>query len=110
MPGPGTGRSGLWKRWRKEGVEGRTTPAWMRASHAELFAEIEAADVRVVHDILSPALHQDLARIDDIGAVGEAERLAHVMVGDQHADAAIGQVADQRLNVADRDRIDAGER
>ena len=28
----------------------------------------------------------------------------------KHADAALGQVADQRLNVAHRDRIDAGER
>ena len=31
------------------------------------------------------------------------------MVGDQHADAAIGEMADKILNVANRDRIDAGE-
>src|SRR5262249_21059545 len=78
--------------------------------HAEFLAQVEPADVRVVDDIVSPALHQDLARVDDIGAVGEAERLAHIVVGDQHADAALGQMAHQRLDVADRDRIDAGER
>src|SRR5262252_3593156 len=78
--------------------------------HPEFLAEVEPADVRVVDDVLGPALHQHLARIDDVGPVGEAERLAHIVVGDQHADAALGQVAHQRLDVADRDRVDAGER
>src|SRR5689334_3133829 len=72
-----------------EDVDGRDRPghdAPKGASHAEFLAEIEPADVRVIHDILSPALHQDLARVDDVGAVGQAERLAHIVVGDQHAD------------------------
>src|SRR5262245_20662873 len=37
-----------------------TSPAKRRlgASHAELLAQVEAPDIGVVHDILSPALHQ----------------------------------------------------
>src|SRR5439155_20389281 len=34
---------------------------------------------------------------------------AHMLSGEKDADAAIGEVADEILNVADRDRIDAGE-
>src|SRR5258707_9996866 len=66
---------------------------------AEFFAEIEAADLGIVHDIVLAALHEDLARIDDVGPVGEVERLAHVMVGDEHADAAGGQTAQDRKSV-----------
>ena len=32
------------------------------------------------------------------------------MIGDQHADAAVPQARDDRLNVVDRDRVDAGKR
>jgi ABC-type lipopolysaccharide export system ATPase subunit len=38
-----------------------------------------------------------------------AERLAHVVVGDEHADAAALEVHHQFLDVADRDRVDARE-
>ncbi len=45
----------------------------------------------------------------DIGAVHQAERLAHIVVGDQDADTPRGEVAHQFLDVADGDRVDAGE-
>src|SRR5690606_33902850 len=80
-----------------------------RPLHPELFAQIQTPDVWVVHDILRPPLHEHLARIDDVGAVGQAERLADIVVGDQDADAAVGKVTHQLLDVADGDRINAGE-
>ena len=55
------------------------------------------------------ALRQHLAGVDDIGAVDEAERLADVVIGDEHADAARLQMPHEILDVADRDRVDAGE-
>src|SRR4051812_7972068 len=48
--------------------------------------------------------------MDDVGAVDKPKRLAHVVIGDQHADAKARQVADERLDVTDRDRVDAGKR
>ena len=60
-------------------------------------------------DVVGRALHEHAPGVDDIGAVDEAERLAHIMVRDQHADAAALEVAHQLLDVAHRDRIDAGE-
>src|SRR5258708_31274709 len=49
------------------------------------------------------------AVVNDVGAVGDAERLADVVVRDEHADAAIAQVKDDLLDVGDRDRIDPCE-
>jgi len=73
----------------------------------ELFAEIEPPHVGIVDDIGRPALHQNFAGINDIGSIGQAERLAHIVVDDQDADPAIGQMPHQRLDVADRNRVDA---
>ena len=52
---------------------------------------------------------QDMAAVDDIGAVDQSERFAHVVIGDQNADAATLEMAHEVLDVADRDRVDAGE-
>ena len=48
--------------------------------------------------------------VHDVGAIGDAQRFADVVVGDEHADAALLQVKDDLLDVGDRDRVDAGER
>src|SRR5262249_27148945 len=39
----------------------------------------------------------------------QVERLAHIVIGDEHADTALGEMANERANVVDRDWIDAGE-
>ncbi len=76
----------------------------------KFFAQIELAHLGVVHDVIAPALHQDLAGIDDIGAIGQGEGLAHIVVGDQNADAPAGQPPHQLLDFHDRLGIDARER
>ena len=55
-------------------------------------------------------LGQHVAAVDDVGPVDQPEGLANVVIGDQHADPATFQMPHQILYVADRDRIDAGER
>ena len=47
--------------------------------------------------------------VNDVGTVDQAQRLADVVVCNQHPDAAVGQVPDQLLDVADGYRVDAGE-
>src|SRR6185503_5828795 len=80
-----------------------------RALKSEFLAKVKAAYIRIVDDLFRTALRQYLPGIDDIGAVGQPQRFAHIVVSDQHADAAVGEVADEVLNVAHRDRINAGE-
>src|SRR4029077_1038515 len=83
--------------------------AFLASSEAEFLAQIQPPDVGIVDDLVRRSLGQDLARVDDIGAVGEPQRFPHIMVGDQYADTAIGEMANEILDVADRDGIDAGE-
>src|ERR1700736_1036926 len=77
---------------------------------AELLAEIDAADIDVGDDLLRRAFHEHAALMKDVGAIDDVERLAHIVVGDQHTDAAILEMGDEVANVAHRDRVDAGER
>src|SRR5258706_2745209 len=76
----------------------------------EALAEVDLARLRAGRDRFRTSLFQDQPLVDDVGAVADAERLAHVVVGDQNADAAGGELADDLLNLGDRDRVDAGER
>src|SRR6476620_6829920 len=76
----------------------------------QLLGKIDAADFLAFDDFGGPALEEHLAGMDDTGPVDQAERLADIVVGNEHADAEAGQMPDQRLDIADRDRVDAGKR
>src|SRR5690606_19304975 len=78
-------------------------------SESKSFAKVKPADVFVGYQRLGTTGKQDLAAVDDAGAIDDIERLAHVMIRDQHADAASLQVLHQLADVADRERVDAGE-
>ena len=52
---------------------------------------------------------QNSALIDDIRVIANAKGLAHIVIGDQHANPAILQEPDDALNVDHCDRIDARE-
>src|SRR4051812_40453268 len=58
----------------------------------EPFAEIDPAHALMRDDVARRTLHQHLPVMQDIGPVDDLQRLAHVVVGDQHADAAVLQV------------------
>src|ERR1700676_2496015 len=68
---------------------GARGPAAAGASEAEALAQIDPADALVGHDLLGRALHEHAALVEDVGAVDDLKRLAHVVVGDEHADAAV---------------------
>ena len=53
---------------------------------------------------------QHLPAIDDAGAIHDIQRFAHVVVGDQHADAAFLEIDHQMPDIGDRQWIDACER
>src|SRR3569623_150821 len=80
------------------------------ASQREALAEIQPPDILVGDEVLRRSGEQHAAVIDDVAAVDDVERLADVMVGDQHADAALLQFDDEVAKVGDRQRIDPRER
>src|SRR5690625_925701 len=50
-----------------------------------------------------------MAFADDVGAFADIEGLAYVVVGDEDADAALAQMADDLLDIMHGNRVDAGE-
>src|SRR5213078_2199109 len=76
----------------------------------EPVAEVDLARDGVVGDLGGGAGHQNPAIVEDVRAIGDRERLTHVVVRDEDPDAALAQPADDLLDVADRDRVDARER
>ena len=65
-----------------------------RRSEAELFAQINAFYLLVGQNSIRRAVGNQFAPADDVGAFTYVQRLAHVVVGDQHARAAVTQVLD----------------
>lgn len=80
-----------------------------RLRNAEIFTQIDAAHVLVLDDLGRGAGHQHLALVQNIGAIDNFQCFPHVVIGDQHTDAAFFQVRDQMANVAHADRVNAGK-
>ena len=69
-----------------------------------------SATVVVEHELAHGAGDLHLPVEHDVRAVDDVERLLHVVIADQHADAAVAEAGDDGLDVVHGDRIDAGER
>src|SRR2546423_1336267 len=78
--------------------------------HRETLAQVDPLYLRIVAELLRSTPSENPAFIDDVRAVGHRERLADVVVGDQHPDPARLQVENDLLQVEHRDRVDARER
>ena len=86
--------------------------SWPRASwrfKAEPLAKVDPPHVLVLNDRGRLAAGQHVPLADDAGAVADTQRLAHIVIGDEYADAAVAQEGDDGLDVDDGDRVDAGE-
>ena len=53
----------------------------------EIGAEIDAPDLFIGRQTVGRAAPEDDPVGDDVRAVGDPQRLAHVVIGDEHADA-----------------------
>src|SRR5438034_6431791 len=76
---------------------------------SELRPQIYSTHVVVARQTRRRAAAEDRAVVNDVRAIGDAQRLADIVIGDEHADAAVAQVKDDFLNVGDGNRIDAGK-
>src|SRR5262245_5350412 len=77
---------------------------------SELGPEIDSAHFVVCGQCVGGAAVKDPPVVNDVGPVGDPEGLAHVVVGDEHPDAAIFEMEDDFLDVGYCDGIDAGKR
>ena len=78
--------------------------------HAEIFTQVHPAYAVIIDNFVGVPRGEYRAVVQDVGSVADAERFAHVVVGDQHPDRAFLEKPDDALDVEDCDRIDARER
>src|SRR6516165_417621 len=79
------------------------------ASKPERLAQVHLTDLGVGKDFFRSAGGDHRPLVDDVCPRAHPKGLADIMVSDQHADAALGELADDALDVEDGERIDAGE-
>jgi hypothetical protein len=88
----------------------QTPPLWRtNASEAEMLSQIDFPHALIINDFVGFAAGEHAAVIDDVGAVADAQSLAHVVVSDEHTDLALFQEADDFLDVEHGYGVDAGE-
>ena len=72
-------------------------------------AQINAANVFVANHFFGGARHQNLAIVQDIGAINHAQGLPDVVIRYQHTDTPVFQVRYQFADFANCNRIDTGD-
>src|SRR5580765_3682160 len=77
---------------------------------AEILTEVHLANLAVGEDRFRRTGRDDFTLVEYIGALADAQCLADIVIRDEHADVACGELADDALDVKYGDRIDAGER
>jgi hypothetical protein len=80
------------------------------SSYPERVAEIDPSDVLVGDDSVGAALREHAAAFDYVCAIDKLKQLARFVIRDEHADAAVRQVANERSDFFDGIGIDARER
>ena len=70
------------------------------APQDEAVAQVLLAHHLVLRQLLGRALEEDFPLEQEVGAVGDAERLLHVVVGDEDADVLVLQFPDDLLTPA----------
>src|SRR5204863_8924643 len=83
---------------REAELQGRLHDASWETLHPEVFAKIHPANVVIVNDLLGMPGGEHRTFVDDVGAIADAERLANVMVCDEHTDAALLEEAEAALD------------
>src|SRR5687768_2411802 len=76
-------------------------------SEPEILPQVDLAHVGICKDLVRGSGGQHGALVDDVRAAANPECFPHVMVRDQHADASVGEVAGDALDVVHRERVDA---
>src|SRR5262245_65659142 len=86
-------------------------PSPVRASiQPEVFAQVYTPHLGVVGEFRGRSVSEDSALANDIGPIHDLQCFPYVVIGDQHSQTPRLEPDDRSLQLADRDRIDPGER
>ena len=80
--------------------------AWLQRKP---LTEIQPPHIVIIDQRFGGAGKQHLTIIDDAGTIDDIQRLAHIMIGDQHADATILELQHELADISNRQRINTGK-
>src|SRR5216683_267816 len=75
-----------------------------------MISEINTADLGIAAEVSRRPGSKHFAVLDDVGAMGYAQGLAHLVVGDQDSDSLAAQLADDLLDIHYGQRVDPRKR
>src|SRR5262249_2920491 len=76
----------------------------------ELLTEVDLPCLLVGGQLVALSRNRALAAIEDVRTVCDRQRLADVVVRDEHSDSLLLEASDDALDFRDRDRVDPRER
>ena len=76
---------------------------------AEILTKIDFPNLGVIKNALGIAVSDNLALTNNVGALSDVERFPDVVIGDQHTDAALFEMRNDRLDIRYGDRINPGK-
>src|SRR5512134_4087297 len=79
------------------------------ALEAEMLSQVDLSYAFIINDFFRLAGSEHGAVVDDVGAIADAERFPHIVIGDQDTDPARLEEPDDLLDIEHRDRVHPGE-
>src|SRR3984893_8288319 len=76
----------------------------------EVLAQVHLTNLWVGKNLIRRSGSEHRPLTDDIGARADPERLADIMIGNEHADALVGQVLDYSLDIGNGQGVHTGKR
>jgi hypothetical protein len=80
------------------------------ASQPKAFSQIERARDRGIEHFLRRSGNLDPPVIEDVRAVDDGQRFAHLVIGDEDSQTAVAELPNHRLDIGHCDRVDPRER
>src|SRR5580704_15262367 len=75
----------------------------------EILAQVHLTNLGVGKNLIRRSGSEHHALADDVGAAADTQGLADIMIGNQHADALVGQVLDYSLDIGNGQGVHAGK-
>src|SRR5271155_3068298 len=76
----------------------------------EILTQVHLTDLRVGKNLIRRTGREHRPLTDDVRPAADSQGLADIMIGNEDADALVGQVLDYPLDIGDREGVDTGER
>src|SRR6266446_156823 len=87
-----------------------SNPSYPILVQAEMIAQINAPDFRIIAQFVRAALPKYLPIFQDVRVIRHAESFPDVMIGNEHANSRLSEIPDEFLQILHRERVNSRKR